>query len=92
MWGGNVNGFEKIGIVSPDFYIAGQNLIHHMERRYIILAFARDQKKSNGTTVLFTYLGSAERVSYECERPIKIVWRLHHPMSLKMFENNRRGG
>jgi superfamily II DNA or RNA helicase/HKD family nuclease len=70
----------------------GQNLIHHIERGYTILVFARGQKKRNGVTVPFTYLGPVERVSYESERPIKMVWRLRYPMSVEMFEDNRRGG
>jgi hypothetical protein len=70
----------------------GQNFIHHQERNYSILIFARDQKKRNGVTVPFTYLGPAERISYESERPIKVVWRLRHQMPVDMFEDNRRGG
>ena len=70
----------------------GQNLIHHQERGYTILVFARDQKKRNNVTVPFTYLGPVDMVSYESERPIKMVWRLRHPMPVEMFEDNRRGG
>jgi len=70
----------------------GQNLIQHEERGYTILMFARGQKKRNGITVPFTYLGPAERVSYESERPIRMVWRLGFPMPVEMFEDNRRGG
>lgn len=70
----------------------GQNLINHAGRGYTILIFARDQKRRNRCTVPFTYLGSAERVSYEGERPIKLVWRLGHPIPVEMFEENRRGG
>ncbi len=73
---------------------AGQNLIHHLERGYTILIFARDQKKmsTQDITAPFQYLGTADRVSYEGERPIKMVWRLHVPMPVEMFEENRRGG
>ncbi|MBI5482888.1 MAG: DUF3427 domain-containing protein [Deltaproteobacteria bacterium] len=70
----------------------GQNLIHHQERGYTILVFARDQKKRNNVTVPFTYLGPVDMVSYESERPIKVVWRLRHSMQVEMFEDNRRGG
>ena len=73
-------------------HMDGQNLIHHQERGYTILVFARDQKKRNNVTVPFTYLGPVEMVSYESERPIKMVWRLRHPMPVEMFEDNRRGG
>jgi len=71
---------------------AGKNIIHHKEKGYTILLFARDQKARNGVTVPFTYLGPATIVSYEDERPIKIVWRLDYQMPASMFEENRRGG
>jgi superfamily II DNA or RNA helicase len=70
----------------------GQNLIHCAERGYTILIFARDQKSKNGCTVPFIYLGNADLISYESERPIKIIWRLKNPMPVEMFEENRRGG
>ncbi|MFN7141803.1 MAG: DUF3427 domain-containing protein, partial [Limisphaerales bacterium] len=69
----------------------GQNLIRHVERNFTILIFARDVKKRDGITVPFTYLGPATLVSNECERPIKIVWKLKYPMPAQMFEENRRG-
>ncbi|BDV42903.1 helicase [Geotalea uraniireducens] len=70
----------------------GQNLIHHQERGYTVLVFARGQKKRNHVTVPFTYLGPVDMVSYESERPIKMVWRLRYAMPVEMFEDNRRGG
>jgi hypothetical protein len=70
----------------------GQNLVHHAERNYTILIFARDKKRRNTVTVPFTYLGPAERLSFEGERPIKMIWRLRYPMPVDMFEENRRGG
>jgi hypothetical protein len=70
----------------------GQNLIYHEDRGYTILVFARDQKKRNGVTIPFTYLGPVQRIRYESERPIKMVWRLRYQMSVEMFEDNRRGG
>ncbi len=70
----------------------GQNLIHHQKRGYTILVFARAQKRRNNATVPFTYLGPVDVVSYESDRPIKVVWRLRHPMPVEMFEDNRRGG
>ncbi len=76
----------------PSSHKTGQNLIHHQERGYTILVFARGQKKRNSVTVPFTYLGPVERVSFESERPIKMVWRLRYPMPVEMFEDNRRGG
>ncbi len=71
---------------------SGQNLISHEDRGYTILIFARDVKKRNGCTVPFIFLGPANIVSYESERPIRVVWKLKHPMPVQMFEDNRRGG
>ncbi len=72
--------------------VTGQNLIHHMERGYTILIFVRAAKKRNGIATPFIYLGPAARVSFESERPIKMVWRLYNPMPADIFEENRRGG
>ena len=70
----------------------GQNLIHHEDRGYTVLVFAREQKKRNNVTVPFTYLGPVSLVRYEGERPIKMVWHLQCSMPVEMFEDNRVGG
>ncbi len=70
----------------------GQNLIHHKDLGCTILIFARSTKKRNGIATPFTYLGPGDRVSFENERPIKMVWKLRYPMPVDMFEENRRGG
>lgn len=70
----------------------GQNLIHHEEHGYTILIFVRAVKKRNGSATPFVYLGPVDRVNYESERPIKMVWHLRHPMPVDIFEENRRGG
>ncbi len=77
---------------TPQGSETGQNLIHHTDRGYTILIFARGQKKKNGVTVPFTYLGPAECVGFEEERPIKMIWRLRYLMPVDMFEENKRGG
>ncbi len=70
----------------------GQNLIRHKERGYTILFFARSEKKRNGWTLPFSYLGPADLVSCESEKPIAMVWRLRYEMPVEMFEENRSGG
>jgi len=70
----------------------GQNLIHHREKGYTVLFFVREQKKSLGVTMPFTFLGPGEMISFEGERPIKMSWELQHPMPVELFENNRLGG
>ncbi len=70
----------------------GKNLTQHVDRGYTILLFARDRKKNNAWAVPFTFLGPAQIVRYESERPIQVVWRLSYPMPVQIFEDNRRGG
>ena len=69
-----------------------QDLTPSFTRGYTVLVFVRGQKRRNNVTVPFTYLGPVDRVSYESERPIKMVWRLRYAMPVEMFEDNRRGG
>ena len=69
----------------------GQNLIQHSERGYSILIFARATKRRYGLAAPFVYLGPAAVVSHESEQPIRMVWKLQHPMPAEMFEENRRG-
>jgi superfamily II DNA or RNA helicase len=70
----------------------GQTLIHHEQRGYTMLFFVRSRKRQNGVTSPFTFLGPANLVSFQSERPIQTVWRLADPMPAEMFEENRRGG
>jgi superfamily II DNA or RNA helicase/HKD family nuclease len=70
----------------------GQNMIHHEARGYTMLFFVRAQKRVDGVTAPFTFLGPAKLVSHQSERPIQMIWRLAHPMPAEMFEENRRGG
>lgn len=77
---------------TAQYHKDGQNFIHHQDRDYSILVFARAQKKRNGVTLPFTYLGPVDLVSFQSERPIKVVWRLRNQMPVEMFEDNRKGG
>lgn len=70
----------------------GQNLIHHKDRGYTMLFFVRSSKRENGVTSPFMFLGPANLVSYQSERPIQMVWRLQYSMPVEMFDENRRGG
>ena len=68
----------------------GQNYIHFKERNCTILFFARVEKKIDGITAPFIYLGPAsDLISYEGERPISMVWELEYPMPAALFEDAR---
>ena len=68
----------------------GQNYIHFQERGYTILFFARLEKTIAGETAPFLFLGPAKTlVSYEQDRPIKMVWELEHTMPAELYEAAR---
>jgi superfamily II DNA or RNA helicase len=71
---------------------AGQNLTYHQEKGYTILFFVREKKKHLDVTMPYTFLGPGNLVSFESERPIKMIWDLLYPMPVEMFEKNRLGG
>lgn len=65
----------------------GQNYIHFRERGYRILFFARLNKREQGETAPFVYLGAVRELeSYEGNRPIQMIWELEHPMPAALFE------
>jgi superfamily II DNA or RNA helicase len=69
---------------------AGQNYIQFKERGYTILFFARVDKRVEGETMPFIFLGPAERLlSYEGNRPISMVWELSYPSPAMLFEESR---
>lgn len=70
--------------------ITGQNYLHFREWGYTILFFARMDKRIDGETAPYIFLGpSRNLVSAESGRPIKIVWELEYPMPWELFEAAR---
>jgi len=53
-----------------------QRYIHHRRMGKRIALFVREYKKDNGYTSPFVYLGEAEYVRHEGDRPISFIWRL----------------
>lgn len=54
----------------------GQRYINHLSNGNKIVLFVRENKKKDGLTVAYTYLGEAEYVSHRGNSPISFVWRL----------------
>lgn len=68
----------------------GQDYLHWKERGYQILFFVRLEKKVEGETSPFLFLGPAEElISYQSNRPIQMVWDLAHPMPAELYEKAR---
>jgi len=71
---------------------AGQNYIHFQARGYTVLFFARLDKRIEGETSPFIFLGPAARLnSYESNRPISMVWDLSYAVPAELFEAARVG-
>jgi superfamily II DNA or RNA helicase/HKD family nuclease len=64
----------------------GQRYVHHRERGSRILLFVRDAKTTALGTSPYVFLGPADYVSHEGDRPMAITWRLHRPMPTEVFQ------
>ncbi len=71
---------SKTKIQSKD----GQRYINHKNTNNKILIFVRENKKEDGFTSPYIYLGQGEIESYHGNKPITIVWRLKNKMPAKI--------
>lgn len=64
----------------------GQRYINHRQSDSHILLFVRETKKSVfGDGAPYVFLGPADYVSHEGERPMAITWRLRQPMPAEVY-------
>ena len=64
----------------------GQRYIHHRERDSHILLFVRQAKTNALGTSPYVFLGPADYVSHEGDRPMAITWRLRQPMPTEIYQ------
>lgn len=57
-----------------------QRYIHHRERESKIALFVREYKEENGIACPFIFLGEANYVLHEGDKPVSFVWRLKEEM------------
>lgn len=57
-----------------------QRYIHHRERGSHILLFVREYKEDCGFTSPFVFLGEADYVRHEGNKPISFIWRLREEL------------
>lgn len=68
---------SNTSVASP----TGQRYINHKLNGHNILLFVRENRKNkNGYTEPYYFLGPAEYVSHEGDRPISFIWKLNCPM------------
>jgi superfamily II DNA or RNA helicase len=68
----------------------GQRYIHHRERGSTVLLFVREDKRQNGLTAPYCFLGPVDYVSHEGSKPMSIVWRLRHALPAKFLRRAAR--
>ena len=54
-----------------------QRYIHHKDTGNNVSLFVREYKRNGSYTAPYTFLGNADYVSHEGEKPVSFVWKLH---------------
>lgn len=67
---------SRTSIDSP----TGQRYVNHMNTNNNILLFVRENKREDGITSPYIYLGPADIVSFSGSKPINIVWKLKNTL------------
>ena len=70
----------------------GQRYIHHKEKGSRVLLFVREFKSdriTNGAEA-YTYLGTANYVKHDGEKPMNITWRLDAPIPAKYLKKTNK--
>ncbi len=69
----------------------GQRYINHLKNENSIVLFVRENKKQDGVTSPYVYLGEVEYVRHEGNMPISFVWRLEDEMPAGMMRGANKG-
>ena len=62
-----------------------QRYINHKNTGDIISLFVREFKRIGSYTAPYTFLGNADYVKHEGERPVSFVWKLHNSIPANML-------
>lgn len=70
----------------------GRRYIHHREKGSRILLFVREFKTDviSGSAATYTYLGTANYVIHDGEKPMNITWRLDQPIPAKFLRKTNK--
>ncbi|TCS84484.1 DUF3427 domain-containing protein [Tepidibacillus fermentans] len=78
---------SKTSIESP----TGQRYINHQKTGNTILLFVRENKRENGKTSPYYFLGKANYVEHQGSKPINIIWHLEEKIPQTILrETNMR--
>ena len=69
----------------------GQRYIYHKELGTKILLFVRETKQDAfGNAAVYTFLGTANYVSYDGTNPMNIIWKLDNPIPAKFLKKTNK--
>ncbi len=68
----------------------GQRYIHHNQMDIKTLLFVRENKKDFSGALPYTFLGKADYVQHEGEKPMSILYRLHRPIPAKYLKKTNQ--
>ena len=70
----------------------GQRYIHHRERGSRVLLFVREFKTDSlsGGAAAYTFLGTANYLRHEGNRPMNITWRLDRLIPAKFLKKTNK--
>lgn len=57
-----------------------QRYIHHKDTNNQISFFVREYKRIGSYTAPYTFLGNAEYIQHEGEKPVSFIWKLYNPI------------
>lgn len=77
---------NRTSVASP----TGQRYIHHAQTGNHIALFVREYKQKDGFTAPFTFLGTAQYVSHEGNRPISFVWKLDNALPANIIPEAKK--
>ena len=62
-----------------------QRYIQHRKKGGTISLFVREFKKNGSYTAPYMFLGNADYVSHEGEKPVGFIWKLHEPIPAELL-------
>lgn len=65
---------------TSDETTVGQRYINHKKQGVQVALFVREYKTKDGFTSPFVFLGTANYVSHEGNKPMSIIWKLNEPL------------
>ncbi|GAK56013.1 superfamily II DNA/RNA helicase [Candidatus Vecturithrix granuli] len=68
----------------------GQRYINHRKTGNIILLFVRENKREQGFSAPYHFLGTANYISHSGSRPMNITWELDIPIPSHLLKINKR--